>query len=340
MRGICKLGLAAVALAVVVGGATRGDAMVTDNRTTFAQPSNALVMPFDATEGWATYLVVSNLNGVSPNGASIEPQVITHWTYWSDNCDFLAEAWVCLTLDDTALVSPRDEIVSIGPDNEPVGEATNLSGERGIAVVTAYETSSDCLEPLVIVEAVGPTLVDDAIVGVTTRANTTDGYSFGNDAIGLGVCAPSLNDCPVGAEHTVLPGGAQSGISVLTFNPSTLDNSSLVLLSLSERAGEGAYANHEVGPNPNTITAGAEYFDNMEMGTSLPDVSVSCATFGSMSGEGGLIPASTTVSSSGFLHLDGVNTTPGNFVYAVYGQAVGSYGGSSYGKYLMLTTQE
>jgi hypothetical protein len=337
MRGICKLGLVAVALAVVVGGAARGDAMVTDNRTTFAQPSNALVMPFDATADWATYLVVSNLDGVSLNG---EPQVITHWTYWSENCDFLADAWICLTLNDTALVSPKDEVVSIGSGNEPVGDATNLSGERGIAVVTAYATDEACLEPLVIVEAVGPTLVDDAIVGVTTRANTADGYSFGNDAIGLGVCAPSLDGCPVGAEHTVLPAGAQSGISVLTFNPSSLESSSLALLSLSEQAGEGDYANHEVGPNSDTITAAAEYFDNMEMGTSLPDVEVKCATFGSMGGSGGLIPDSTTIASSGFLHLDGVNTTPGSFVYAVYGQAIGSYGGSSYGKYLMSTTLE
>ena len=50
MRGIRKLGVAAVALAVGVLGAGKSHALIDDQYTSFTQPANALVMPFDEEE--------------------------------------------------------------------------------------------------------------------------------------------------------------------------------------------------------------------------------------------------------------------------------------------------
>ena len=51
MRGIRKLGVAAVALAVGVLGASKSHALIDDPYTSFTQPANALVMPFDEDDG-------------------------------------------------------------------------------------------------------------------------------------------------------------------------------------------------------------------------------------------------------------------------------------------------
>ena len=51
MRGIRKLGVAAVALAVGVLGAGKSHALIDDPFTSYTQPANALVMPFDRDDG-------------------------------------------------------------------------------------------------------------------------------------------------------------------------------------------------------------------------------------------------------------------------------------------------
>lgn len=64
MRGM-KLGVAAVALAVGVLGAKASYALIDDPYTSYTQPANALVMPFDVEADSAeTYLIVSNVSGV------------------------------------------------------------------------------------------------------------------------------------------------------------------------------------------------------------------------------------------------------------------------------------
>lgn len=319
MRGIYKLGVAAVALAVVMAGPTRSDALVDDPYTSFTQPANALVMPFDATEDSVSFFIVSNIAGVSDAGGGDILGVTTHWAYWSDNCEHLIDVWVCLTLNDTIVVDPTN-VTAIDVGNTAIGPVTDLSGHRGFVVVTAYETDEICSDGSVR----GYTPVDNAIVGAATRANTAIGYSFGNDAIGLGLS--------VGG-YTELPATAEEAVDVLTLNPSTLDASSVALISLRERSGNGAQGDIEVGPNTGTQTANLILYDNLEIPTSLPDANVRCAEFTSMLPGDGLIPDTISVDSSGFLRMNGLNDQDDAFVYVVHGQAVGSYGGSNYGKY-------
>lgn len=327
MRGILKLGVAAVALTVVMAGPTRSDALVDDPYTSFTQPANALVMPFDSTEDWVTFMIVSNIAGTSNSGGGDILGITTHWAYWSDSCEHLVDVWVCLTLNDTIVVDPTD-VSAVDVGNAQIGPTTDLSGKRGIVVVTAYETDEICSEG----SLRNHSPVDNAIVGSATRANTNIGYSFGNDAIGLGLDA--------GGNYTELPSGTGDNIDILTLNPTSVDASSVAFISLEEMSGSGDVGDVEVGPNTANLTATLVLYDNLEIPTSLPDHTVRCADFTSMVPGEGLIPSSISVDSSGFLRLKNLNDQDGEFVYAVHGQAVGSFGGSNYGKYTVTSTDQ
>jgi hypothetical protein len=313
MRVTTGFGMGVLALALVAAGPVRSEASIGDPNTTFTAPANALVMPFDATDDWTSFLIVSNVAGTSWTGAEA---VTTHWTFWSDSCELVADAWACLTLNDTVVVDPRN-LSGIDAANEATGEAVDLSGERGITVVTAYNTDENC-DPLD--GELG--LIDKAIVGSATRANTDTGYSFGNDAIGLGLDETGT--------YTRLPSGMGSSIDIISLNPATLQNSSVVMMALSESAGTGLTAEGEVGPYTDTISTSLTYYDNLEIPTTLPDVEFSCAAFASI---GELTGDAGDINSSGFVRVSPVNDMGGMFVYALHGQAVGSYGGSNYGKY-------
>src|SRR5262245_42954760 len=120
MKGIRKLGVAAVALAVGMLSASYSVASEDDIYTSYTQPANALVMPYDAETGHQSFFVVSNLAGISPTSDPDRfiPAVTTHWAYWSEDCKHLADVFVCLTLNDTIVVDPTD-VRSIDSTNNP-----------------------------------------------------------------------------------------------------------------------------------------------------------------------------------------------------------------------------
>ena len=325
MRGIRKLGVAAVALAVGVLGAGKSHALIDDPYTSFTQPANALVMPFDQEDGHSTFFLVSNISGLSPAGDGFIAGVTTHWSYWSENCDHLADVYVCLTLNDTVVVDPSN-ISAIDAGNNPIGPQIDLSGKKGFVVVTAYATDEICSDSSVR----GDVLVDDAIVGTYTVADTDVGSAFGNDAIGLGT--------DFFGDYTELPAAGYDKFSIQSFNPEDLDASLVVLLSLKEKSGSGSTAPYEVGPNTANTRADLVYYDNLEIPTSLPEANIKCATFTTLiPGDDSLIPPTISLLSSGQLRLS--NFTPsiggdtGRFIYGVHGQAVGQFGGSSNMKY-------
>lgn len=288
-------------------------------------------MPFDQTTDHATYFVVSNVSGVSSQDGGFVAATSTHWAYWDESCDHLADVYVCLTLNDTVVVSPAD-ITSIDAANDAIGPHVDLTGHRGFVVVTAYATDEFCRDASVL----GYLPVTDAIVGTYTFANLRTESSFGNDAIGLGFGE-------VG-DHVQLPGGdpeapsAFVNFAIQTFNPEALEDSTVVLLSLKEHGGYGETASIEVGPNTSVIRANVSYDDNLEISTSLPDARIKCATFTSLiPADGTLIPDTVSVLSSGVLRLDGftpeIGGDTGRFIYGIHGQAIGNFGGSSNMKY-------
>jgi hypothetical protein len=327
MRGIQKLGVAAVALAVGVLGASASHALVDDPFTSYTQPANALVMPFDATQDHVSFFVVSNIAGTSPTtDPSFDiPAVTTHWSYWSETCSHLVDVYICLTLNDTVVVDPRD-ISSIDAANQPYGPKANLDANRGFVVVTAYKTGEGCADASF--EGFEP--IDDAIVGMYTFANTASGAAFGADAIGLGLDATG--------SHTELPAIDTSALDIQTFNPENLDASGLVYLALKEAGGSGATASIEVGPFTSNITTNATFYDNLESATSLPDVLVKCAKFGSLiPADNSFIPNTISLLSSGLFRINNFSPAIGKnnkrFIYGVYGQAVDQFGASQNAKY-------
>lgn len=309
--------LVALALtsAIVMGSAERSSAILDDDGYSYTQPAAELVMPFDATEGKATFLLVSNIHGTSPSGGA---QVTTHWTFWSETCDELANFSICLTLNDTVIVDPTNAR-SVGPNNEDQGPLINLTGRRGLVTVTAYETNSNCGD----FSQSGQILRDDAIVGTFTFADTEVGYAFGNDAFGLGL--------DFEGDSVELPdSGLVDSYNIQVFDPTSVEASVVVLSHLREQSVG------QVEPNPANIRFFTHFYDTLEIPTSLPDQTVGCVKFTTISSTGaaaGLIPDTVDVTTSGFIRLDPAAGFGANdYLYGIVGQAVGPFGASSSAK--------
>lgn len=297
-----------VASGILCLGASSAQAIVFDDQYSLTQPAAELVMPFDATAGKSSFLLVSNPDAVSP-GAS---QISTHWIFWGQNCRELADVSMCLTLNDTVVVDPRD-IQGLGPNNERLGPVVNLDGERGIVTVIAYETDDDC-NPFF---RTGEKLKDEAIVGTFTVADTDAGYSFGNDAFGL-----FLNDSGTAVR---LPDGSDvDRYALQAINPETVDASLVILAHLAEDSGI-------VRPTSNQARFFASFYDNLEVNTSLPDVQVGCPIFRTIvGGAQPLVPDFVTLASSGILSLTPTPLLSDNsYLFGIVGQAVGTFGASS-----------
>ena len=305
--------LAAVS-AIVMGSAGTSSAFLGDDGYSYTQPSAELVMPFDATEGKTSFLLVSNINGTSSPGGA---QVTTHWTFWSETCNELADFSICLTLNDTVVVDPTNAR-SLGAGNQEQGPLINLTGERGIVTVTAYKTDAACKD----FHANGAKLADDAIVGAFTFADTEVGYSFGNDAFGLGLNATG--------EAVVLPDTSVDSYNISVFDPTAVEASVVVLSHLTERT------TGQVVPSSKNIQFATTFYDINELPTSLPDQKVGCVRFAQISSDAdvtGLIPPTTTITTSGFVSLHPVSGYGKNdYLYSIVGQAVGPFGESSSAK--------
>ena len=297
MRGISRIGVAALAGMVSLLGVSAAQAIEADGSTSLTQPANTLIMPYDGTEGKASYMIVSNLAGESAAG----PNILTLWEWTNSEGVLEATVLACLGLNATIVQDAADV----------------AAGSRGMVVVTAWETDGDCLEP------VG--LIDNAIVGTYTFADTNEQFSYGGDAVGVGL---GENGAPM------LPNGYVGSIDVQTFNPQTLDDSTVAILSVAQ--GDSSL----IESNSTSITASLSFYNNAGEVSNFSDVSVRGATFASMKPGGGLISSELGVSTSGFLRMQfsegAIGGGSGSFIYGVHGQSVGQYGGSSNFKYTIL----
>ncbi|MFN8603480.1 MAG: hypothetical protein U0842_23650 [Candidatus Binatia bacterium] len=336
MRGLPTRLLALLAGLLALASAQPSAALIDDPFTAKTQPANTLVMPFDATEGRTTFLLASNLAGKSGTVAA----VTTHWSFWSESCTHLLDVPICLTLNDTIVVDPTN-VSPTNAANQAVGPNADLTGNRGYVTVTAYATDANCADASVL----GYQLVDDALVGTMTLADTTTGKAFGIDAVGLGVDGSgSFVELP---DLVLSPSGNDGFLTIQTFNPESIDSSIVILVSLKEKTGT---LPGEIGPIGVPVTASVSFFDNIETRTSLPDASIACALYTSTvpADTGSLVPGTVTLTSSGFVQLTNiyagsapVGDADGNdgndtWVYGFHGQAVDKYGGSSSAKYQVL----
>src|SRR5262252_3650289 len=68
--------------------------------------SASLVGPFDQTIDHQTFIQAHAPGAFSP--ASQLPQVLVHWTFWSESCLHLADFETCLTKDDSIVIDVSD----------------------------------------------------------------------------------------------------------------------------------------------------------------------------------------------------------------------------------------
>jgi hypothetical protein len=289
------------------------------------QGAGVLVMPFDATTGHKSFQVVTRIGGQF-SGQSVQ----THWVFYAADCRHLADVMISLTEKDSVVVDPTHfsgEIQTINPpENHPVGAAVDLSGERGIVVVTAFDPQ----------HTIAP-----VIVGSWTIANLTINSSFGGDALGVS---------PDGTlpDPAILDGG----LIIQTFNPSTLTDSEVILISLESDGGSIHPIDRPLPAGGASVCCSASVTDNLEATSSIPDVCFTCVGFTSVSaalaGPDGtaLLPPGATLGSAGFVELrncvtaaEGGGTAPlgtdafEQFLVAWHGQTVGSFGVVIVGKY-------
>jgi hypothetical protein len=359
LAGACVLSQASHVLAA---------GMLGDTVTTM-EPARALVMPFDETTNKKSFQIVTRIGG-DDTGTGV---IATHWSYWSKDCNHLADVFICLTRKDTVVVDPtalQSEIQSPNPPaNNKVGPIINLTGESGMVTVTAFEADTGSSGLACNVLAPDST-VADAIAGAWTIANTTTNAAFGNDALGLDAAGENGGggDLPsaatfLGDDSTRIP------FYIQTFNPSSLTDSEVIILTVesSVTSGNGRFQGFEIGPFSQNGSPKAccdlAFIDNLEVVTSLPDFCFDCVGFAPISdnvaetGEVSLIPPITTVTTSGTLEISncsslapsevdvsGLSSIGGNsdglqFIFGFHGQAVGPFGAMSAAKYTGGLTQ-
>lgn len=290
------------------------------------QSAGVLVMPFDATTGHKSFEIVTRTGGEF-SGLPIQ----THWVFYAADCRHLADVLIALTEQDTVVVDPTNfqgQIQTINPpENHPVGAVVDLSGERGIVVVTAFNPS----------HAIAP-----VIVGGWTLANVSTSSSFGGDAIGLSADG-SLPD----------PAILDGGITIQTFNPAFLIDSEVILIGVESDGGSVHPITRPIkGREGAHVCCAAGVSDNLEVTSSIPDVCFDCVGFTTISaalaGSDGisLLPPGLVLGSAGIVELRncqtaarGGGTAPlgtdefEQFLVALHGQAVGPFGIVIAGKY-------
>lgn len=279
----------------------------------YTAPAAELIVPYNTQEGKVSYIVASNVS---------DRNVTTHWIFWNEACTEEVDFSICLTQNDTVVVNPMD-MQAIDANNQGIGPKISLVGVRGVATVIAYETDDACTAWPVANE-----LADEAIVGAFTLADTEVGYSFGNDAFGLGT---NLANTQVEVPEPVGPDGETGGLgyefAIQIFRPEIVEDSVVILSHIAEAA-DGT-----VAPGRTPVRFATSVVDTYEIPTSLPDTLVSCAAFHTIAGDSGnpLIPATTTVDSAGIIRLQPVSglAIGTTYVYGIVGQAINKYGASS-----------
>jgi hypothetical protein len=341
------LAAAAFATCPTVQAAELGDTVTT------LEPAVALVMPFDVTEGRASFQLVSRIGGEDSD------PIATHWSFWSESCDHLADVFICLTPRDTVVVDPTalQGQLQVGQENKNTGPVINLAGEKGFITVTAFDAdvNSQSCEP----EDAETVSATPSLIGSWVVANTSSNAAFGNNAIGI-IDGQTL---PAGGDF-FLSDPVAGGIFLQTFNPLNLQDSEVFFIGLAFPAGNASFAGSEVGPIPAALSNGAavccnaQYYDNVESFVSLPDICVTCSGTAKIAENEPLaaidlppiIPESIPAETSGIVRLtncvvggddgnlpigdttiNGVDLT--TFLFAYHGMAVGPFGTAAIGRY-------
>jgi hypothetical protein len=318
---------------------------------TYSQGATTLVMPFDQTGNKVSYEIVSVINH--------RGLVATHWSFWADDCRHLRDVTICLTAGDTVVVDPRKLHGEIQQPNPPVNNPTtpdfDLGNVRGSVFVTAF-TAHQGPSGLECTPVLDGTPIANSLIGSWTIADIGTNAAFGADAIGIDGLDGTSASVTAPPDPTPLLGLdtlGSGGLRLQSFNPQSLEDSEVIVLTVDSSGGFGTYQGYEWGPIPSDIDGetccDVEYTDDLEISTSHPQFCFQCAGFAAMGpdgAEGGaclsaaapdadpcLLPPE--INRAGVLHLFncstvlepvGTNTLSEQFLFAYHNQAVGQFG--------------
>ncbi|MCC6850149.1 MAG: hypothetical protein IT294_16760 [Deltaproteobacteria bacterium] len=289
------------------------------------QPAAVLVMPFDVTAEHSSFLLVSRIGDTAARRA-----VTTHWVFYSADCGHLADLAIGLTENDTVVVDPtriQSQTQEPGsPVNESAGPIVDLTGARGVAIVTVQAP---------------PDVSPVQLIGSWTIADRAAGSAFGANAVGFtGFALP---------DPSVL---ASEGLVIPTFAPSALDTSQVIVVGL-ERQGDAIapIARPSAALGGARVCCNAQVTDTLEAIVSVPDVCFACALFAPVaptrlpSADPPVVPLAAAPASAGMVVLRACRTAGGDgvpvplgtggsgqFLVAFHGQAVGPFGVVTAGK--------
>jgi hypothetical protein len=323
MQGILRRLAAAAIVTLTIAQPAGGQSVGTQADL---QPAAVLVMPFDLTGDHASFMVVTRAGDTVKGHA-----VTTHWVFYSADCGHLADLAIGLTENDTTVVDlSRIQSSTQQPGstvNESVGPIVDLTGERGVAIVTVQAP---------------PDVSPVQLIGSWTIADRRVGTGFGANAVGfMDFTLP---------DPSVL---AAEGLVIPTFDPMTLDTSEVIIVGL-EQQGDSIVpiARPSAALGGAHVCCNAAITDTLENVASVPDICFACAHFAPVaptrlpSDDPPLVPAASSPASAGMVVLracrsageDGLPAPLGEggfaqFVVAFHGQAVGPFGVVTSGKY-------
>jgi len=333
--------MVACLLYLVLSGVDPADADL-DGMATMQGPASTLIMPFDTTVNHASFQIVTYV------GVEFPAVEVTHWSYWAEDGRHLTDVFVCMTDRDTKVMDPRrvqgETQHSFPPRNVGMGEPVDLTGERGIVIVTAFEPVFGNL-PISCGTVSTDGVLPKRLLGGWVIANTATNAAFGGDAFGM--TPNSLPDAAVFLE---------AGIRVSVLNPESLGDSAVIFLTSETSA--GVFGSSELGPIQRAradgprVCCSVAFTDDLEMTVSLPDVCFDAAAFRPISdrqagnSEIPIIPPTESIAAPGTLRVGAcqvadeeggtvpLGTSFEQFLFVIHGQSLGPFGFATNGKYL------
>ena len=345
----------AVAVALRWTPLARADLSGGSDTVTYSQGATTLVMPFDQTGNKVSFETVSVIHQSYRSGGCGGGVIATHWSFWADDCRHLRDVTICLSRNDTVVVDPtrlHGEMPNpCPPANIQVTPDFNIGKVRGSVFVTAFEAENGPAGLECYISS-SLAIVPSSLIGTWTIADTGTNAAFGANAIGLSRVTDGAAD--VVPDPAVLLGATNGagGLRLQSFNPQSLGDSAVIVLTVDSAGGSGTFSNHEWGPigNPDGVCCNVEYTDNLEITTSHPQFCFQCTGFAAI-GPNGSDPASNDpvllsedIHRAGVLHLsncalpgedrdgDGLDDAIGEnlestqFLFAYHNQAVGQFG--------------
>jgi hypothetical protein len=232
-------------------------------------------MPWDLTSTFESFAQITNTSSTN---------VVTHWVYWSNSCDKMADVTVCLTPDGGHVMDASAVTNAIWVDGESQnrGDPVNLRAAAmargvepaGTLYVSAFQAMPgdflDCLST--------GSLVPESLIGRWATADPDTSVSAGGNAQGFGL-SPDVSRCD-------LPDLTLGAITVQTFAPVNLSTSAITLFVTEENAGDDSSFPGELGPachrrgafdRPCLVQTPTSFTNNEEVRTSLGDLLFGCS---------------------------------------------------------------